>query len=127
MEQELKGGLLACAERHAAARKIALPTLGRLAAGDWRFFERLGQHDKTFTVRKYDEVMRWFSENWPDGAEWPASVPRPLVNAPCTPSPDSTAGRAGAASPDPIPETSQSLTSVGGADGPVDAAADACG
>jgi len=55
----------------------------------------------------------------------PGICPPPL-NAPCTPSPDSTAGRADAASPDPILETSQSLT-PGVAGGSVDAPADACG
>lgn len=25
----------------------------------------------------FERAMRWFSENWPEGAEWPAGVPRP--------------------------------------------------
>jgi hypothetical protein len=50
-------------------------TVGNLAAGDWRFFGRL-REGRAFTARKYDEVMRWFSNNWPDD-EWPAAIPRP--------------------------------------------------
>lgn len=25
--------------------------------------------------------MKWFSDNWPDGAEWPADVARPALTA----------------------------------------------
>jgi hypothetical protein len=75
MEQELRRHLLTCAELYAAARKVEIVTVARLAANDWRFFDRLD--DKTFTIRKYDQVMGWFSENWPEGIDWPLNVPRP--------------------------------------------------
>lgn len=81
MEHELRQNLMRCAELYATARKIELSTIGRLAAGDWRFFDRLGADDKTFTVRKYDEVIRWFSANWPDGADWPEGIARPEQEA----------------------------------------------
>jgi hypothetical protein len=55
-----------------------LATIGRLAAGDWRFFDRLDDSAKTFTARKYDDVMVWFSDHWPPDAEWPVNVPRPI-------------------------------------------------
>lgn len=62
-------------------RPLGLSTLGRMAAGDWRFFHHLEDESKTFTARKYDQVMLWFSENWPSGADWPAEVARPDVRA----------------------------------------------
>lgn len=77
MEQELKSNLRRCAEIYAGVREISIPTLGRLAAGDWRFFERVEDDEKTFTARKYDEVIGWFSENWPDEVDWPSDVSRP--------------------------------------------------
>jgi hypothetical protein len=78
MEQELKEHLLALARGYAAARgDLALSTVGRLAADDWRFFERVQDDEKTFTARKYDEIIEWFSANWPDGAQWPSDVRRP--------------------------------------------------
>lgn len=76
MEQELKANLRLCADRYAAARGIEISTLGRLAAGDWRFFDRLDNDEKTFTARKYDEVMGWFSDHWPVDVEWPSEVRR---------------------------------------------------
>lgn len=77
IEQELKSNLRRCAEAYATARGIGVPTVGRLAAGDWRFFDRVEDDEKTFTARKYDEVMGWFSKNWPDQSEWPSDVTRP--------------------------------------------------
>ncbi|ADH91767.1 conserved hypothetical protein [Ancylobacter novellus DSM 506] len=78
MEQALREHLLSCFSVFVEARGITSATVGRLAAGDWRFFRRLAD-GTNFTVRKYDEVMAWFSTNWPAGAEWPAKVPRPYV------------------------------------------------
>lgn len=77
METELRSNLMACASAYSAAREVSLATLGRLAAGDWRFFDRLDDNEKTFTARKYDEVIRWFSDRWPEGSPWPESVARP--------------------------------------------------
>jgi hypothetical protein len=78
METELRSNLMLCAASYAEARKVSLSTLGRLAAGDWRFFREDG--GKTFTARKYDEVMIWFSEQWPEGLDWPTNVPRPAFD-----------------------------------------------
>ncbi|MCA1381273.1 hypothetical protein [Bradyrhizobium sp. BRP23] len=77
MEQELSRNLTAVAEAFRFVRPLTLPTLGRLAAGDWRFFDHLQDGSKTFTARKYDQVMDWFSENWPGGAIWPEGIARP--------------------------------------------------
>lgn len=29
------------------------------------------------TTQTFERAMLWMSENWPDGAVWPADVPRP--------------------------------------------------
>lgn len=31
------------------------------------------------TVGRYNAALSWFSSHWPEGAEWPHSVPRPVV------------------------------------------------
>jgi len=81
MENELRLNLLLCAETYAKLRGIGLPTLGRISAGDWRFFDRLRDDEKTFTARKYDEVLGWFSDNWPTDAKWPKGLDRPKAPA----------------------------------------------
>lgn len=76
MEAELRQHITDCAAAFAAANDIELVTVSRRAAGDWRFIERISS-GASFTARKYDETMRWFSANWPDTAPWPHGVPRP--------------------------------------------------
>lgn len=75
MEPELRRNLFACGSAYAHAKGIELVTVARLAAGDWRFFERVDA-GASFTARKYDLVMGWFAQNWPEDAPWPADVPR---------------------------------------------------
>ena len=69
-------GDLACAAAYGAASKLEPSTVARLAAGDWRFWDRITE-GATFTARKYDAIMGWFSANWPSDAPWPNDVPRP--------------------------------------------------
>lgn len=77
MENELRDNLLRCARAYAEARKLQLSTLGKLAVRDARFFTNLEGDATTFTARKYDEVIGWFSDQWPPDAEWPEGIARP--------------------------------------------------
>lgn len=77
MEQELARHLAALAERFGSVRKLEESTVGRMCAADGRFFSRL-RDGKTFTAKKYDEVVAWFDENWPEFVAWPDDVPRPV-------------------------------------------------
>ena len=77
METELRENLLRCARAYAEARKLQLSTLGKLAVSDARFFTNLEGSGTTFTARKYDEVIRWFSDQWPDNVKWPRGIRRP--------------------------------------------------
>ncbi|MDR7232798.1 hypothetical protein J2X45_003908 [Caulobacter sp. BE264] len=78
MEADLKRHILACAAALSAHRKQALVTISRLATGDWRFFDRI-ESGCSFTARKYDATMAWFSANWPEDLAWPDDVPRPAT------------------------------------------------
>jgi len=78
MEKELRQHLLVCANLFAAAKGITIQTLARRAAGDWRFFDRISDEENSFTARKFDGVIEWFSDNWPDDLGWPEEVIRPL-------------------------------------------------
>lgn len=80
MEPELRGHLVTLATLYAGAKRLEIVTVARHAAGDWRFFDRLDD-GKTFTARKYDDVVRWFAEHWPADVEWPQGVPAPVQAA----------------------------------------------
>ncbi len=75
METELARHLTTLADRYASATGLKRSTIGRLCAGDGRFFKRI-EEGQTFTAKKYDTVVAWFSVNWPADADWPEDVLR---------------------------------------------------
>jgi hypothetical protein len=80
MEAELAHNLISLGSAFAGAKKLKLSTVGRMCAGDGRFFSRI-EEGLTFTAKKYDEVVGWFEANWPDQVDWPETVQRPKVAA----------------------------------------------
>lgn len=74
METELAKHLIVLGSRYAEAKGIKETTVGRLCASDGRFFARV-RDGKTFTAKKYDDVVGWFRENWPADASWPIPSP----------------------------------------------------
>ncbi len=72
----LTNHLFDLADAYRKVTRLEEATVGRLCAADGRFFARL-RDGKTFTARKYDEVVRWFSANWPAEANWPEAIERP--------------------------------------------------
>lgn len=78
MENDLKKHLMSCATAFAEKRNMKLTTLGRKAANDSPFFTRLMERRTSFTARKYDEIIQWFSDHWPADLDWPAAVVRPV-------------------------------------------------
>ena len=81
MEETLRANLLELFDRH----PMTPSAIGTAALRDHTFFPRLKKGDMGFNVRTFDRVVQWFSDNWPEGTEWPADVPRPArsVVEPC--------------------------------------------
>jgi hypothetical protein len=82
MEETLRANLLDLAARYKAATGRSFPSIGDDALNDNTFFARI-QKGKGFTIKTFDRVVDWFSNNWPDGAEWPSDVLRPGALAQC--------------------------------------------
>lgn len=78
MENDLKHHLMSCATAFAEKRNMKLTTLGRKAANFSPFFTRLMENRTSFTARKYDEIILWFSDHWPADLAWPQAVVRPI-------------------------------------------------
>lgn len=76
MEKELVSNLNAVFEAFSAASKLKASTIWARAVGDARFMDRLSS-GASFTIKTYDNAIKWFSDNWPQGAVWPANVNRP--------------------------------------------------
>ncbi len=75
METELANNLLRLGAAFCTAKKLTEGTVGRMCASDTRFFSRI-RAGKTFTAKKYDEVVEWFDARWPADAPWPSEVAR---------------------------------------------------
>ena len=81
MQETLRSNLFAVAAIYAEANCLKLHSVSGVAARDAGFFSRIKRPETSFTVRKYDEVMRFFSDNWPKDRAWPADIPRPGKDA----------------------------------------------
>ncbi|GGD43140.1 hypothetical protein [Aureimonas glaciei] len=75
MSTDTRTSLTACLDAYCARTKRKTSTVAQAAAGDWRFFDKI--EGGNFTLRKFDDVMAWFSMNWPDDLAWPENVKRP--------------------------------------------------
>jgi hypothetical protein len=68
--------LIALFDAFHAATSEPLSRIGLRLASDKSFYPRLRDGRNLPTVRKTNEVIRRFSDEWPKDATWPASVPR---------------------------------------------------
>lgn len=84
IEQELVQALMKVAYRFSAATGKQLSTIGRAACDNARFFDALLTGGKSCTLRIYSDLMQYFSDHWPEGAEWPEEARRPPPRAPTT-------------------------------------------
>lgn len=76
MEEELKANLRAVFEAFAATAKNKPSTIWSKAVGDARFMDRISS-GASFTIKTYDNAIKWFSDNWPEDVSWPSEVARP--------------------------------------------------
>lgn len=55
---------------------LALATMSTRAVNDGKAFRRLSE-GHSLTIDNCDRAMRWLSDNWSDGWEWPGGIERP--------------------------------------------------
>lgn len=68
--------LIDLASRYCAATGKTRIAVSKRVFNDGKVIDNLAD-GKDITVGRYERAMRWFSENWPEGAEWPSHVERP--------------------------------------------------
>lgn len=67
--------VLLLVEPFCKARKISESRLSSLIFNDGKRIALL-RTGRDITSRRMVDVFQWFSDHWPDGAEWPSDVPR---------------------------------------------------
>lgn len=68
--------LLLVSDAFCASTGIAEATLSSRVFNDGKRLAAV-RAGKDIGARRVERAMRWFSENWPEGADWPLLVPRP--------------------------------------------------
>lgn len=77
--------LLIVSDAYATARSLSESRVSTLAFGEGTRLKHL-REGGDMGARRVQRGLQWFSENWPEGAEWPATVTRPDLAAPVEPS-----------------------------------------
>lgn len=71
--------LLTVARRYGELEGVPLSTVSSRALNDGKKLRTL-EEGADINVGRLERALRWFSDNWPEG-DWPADVPRPLLEA----------------------------------------------
>lgn len=77
----LKEKLLAVANVYAATTGLSRARVSTVVLNRGATLEAISDGRADVTTGTYERAMRWFSENWPAGAEWPLGVERPVPEA----------------------------------------------
>lgn len=64
------------AEVYCCERGLSISRVSTLVFNDGKRLSSILAGGDLYTSR-YEHALAWFSANWPEGAEWPADVPRP--------------------------------------------------
>lgn len=73
---DLRTNLLDLCGRYCELSGLKRSTVSTYAAGDGKFFDRVDR-GRSFQIGTYNRVVAWFSDRWPEDAEWPAGISRP--------------------------------------------------
>lgn len=69
--------LLKLADDYSAGTGRSLARVATLVRNDGKFFKRL-KLGAGCTMDTYERSLKWFSEHWPEGADWPVGIERPI-------------------------------------------------
>jgi len=61
------------------ARKLSVSRVSTLVFGDGQKLGSVLGSGADLTTARFEKTMQWFADNWPEGAEWPESVPDPRL------------------------------------------------
>jgi len=77
----LRDQLLAVVDTYSAARGLSRSRVSTIVFNAGGTVDRIAS-GRDLTTGNFERAMKWFSENWPEGAVWPTDVPRPDIKQP---------------------------------------------
>jgi len=75
----LREQLILVSDEFGRARGIGRQRVSTIVLNRGSTLDLLAQGRSDLNTGTFERAMIWFSENWPKGAEWPAGVPRPVL------------------------------------------------
>ncbi len=69
--------LLVVARAYCQIRGLSLARVSTLVFNEGKKLEAIASRGADLATGRFEAAMLWFSENWPEGADWPESVARP--------------------------------------------------
>lgn len=75
----LREQLILVSDEFGRAREIGRQRVSTIVLNRGSTLDLLAQGRSDLNTGTFERAMIWFSENWPEGAEWPAGVPRPVL------------------------------------------------
>lgn len=69
--------LVTLADLYAAAHKLSRTTVSSRVFDDARKMDAMADGGADITLRRFNQALSWFSDNWPDGVQWPRHIARP--------------------------------------------------
>ena len=62
--------------QYARHKGLAVTTASRMAGGRYDICDRAASG--RITLGRAARIVQWLSDHWPEGAEWPPDIPRPV-------------------------------------------------
>lgn len=77
--------LVTVARTYCAARSLSMSRVSTLVFNEGKKLDAIERLGVDLSTGRFEAAMRWFSDNWPDGAAWPAAIARPqkIEETPC--------------------------------------------
>jgi hypothetical protein len=72
--------LLTVARSYCQARGLSLARVSTLVFNEGKKLEAIASRGADLATGRFENAMRWFSSNWPEGCDWPSDVPRPATS-----------------------------------------------
>lgn len=74
----LRDELISVSDSFGAAMKIGRQRVSTIVLQRGATLQKIADGTADVTTGTFERAMQWFSDNWPEAADWPEGVARPL-------------------------------------------------
>lgn len=77
---KLRSQLVTVSDAYCAATRLSRSRVSTIVLNRGATLDGLAEGRADVTTGTFEKAMRWFLDNWPDGAEWPRDVDMPVAD-----------------------------------------------